>query len=270
MHCEAYKPMMFKMHLTFNDSPVTGKLQELYNKLNNHEEINNLLISSNKEARQTIQQHEEEIKTLKMALQAKEVTIKELNDRIETMEALSQYLSTNGVEKSSRAQQPNNKYGINNYGFKEQMYAENNEARANYCYNMKVESSTSKFRNHNQNDKYNGYQQEVAANVSNGHNGTATDKPDSLDELRRNMVVIRNFKSSDLSIDNALANVIGLAEQMRLTLTPDHIKHIRVHPEDQNFLSYYVYFCTKHMKEQFLRNIRMLEQLPETKFLIIF
>lgn len=256
--------MMFKMNLTFTDSPVTSKYQELCNKLNNHEKINALLISTDKVSRQTIQQHEEEIKTLKAALQAKEGTIKELNDRIETMEALNQYLSTNGAEKSSKEQQSNNKY--NNYGFKKQLCTETNEAGGNYFYAKKVESSTSKLRNQNQND----YQQEVVSNARNGHNATASHEPDSLDEMRRNMVVIRNFKSSDLSQDNALANVIGLAERMGLTLTPDHIKHIRVIPEDKHFLSYFVYFVTKHMKEQFLKNIYMLQKLSETKFLTIF
>ncbi|TMW40959.1 hypothetical protein DOY81_013961 [Sarcophaga bullata] len=256
MHCEAYKPMMFKMNLTFDDLPVTSKFQELCNKLNDHEKINTLLISSNTAARQTILQHEAEIETLKDALQAKEVTVKELNDRIETMEAFSQYLSINRADNFTRKQQPTNN---NNYGFKNQIWCDENNTK-------KVESLSSKHRNQNQNNDYNQNQQEVVANASNNRQ----QQQDSLDETRRNTVVIRNFKSSDLSKDNALANVIGLAEQMRLTLTPDHIKDICVLSEDQNFLTYLVYFCTKHMKEQFLRNIHMLKQLPDTKFLTIF
>ncbi|TMW40538.1 hypothetical protein DOY81_014381 [Sarcophaga bullata] len=97
MHCEAYKPMIFPMHLRFEDSPLAGKLLEknieIINKLNYYEGNNVLLRSSYNAARYSIQQLESKVKTLKDGLQAKDAVVNELQDRMEILEALNQCLS---------------------------------------------------------------------------------------------------------------------------------------------------------------------------------
>lgn len=262
--------MVFKMCLNFDDEnpALTRKVQELRIKILEHEKINEMLKDSNNVNRQRLEHHKAEIKVLKDALQAKATTIKELSERVETLTEINQLFTTIRSDIDKQQQQSNTK---NNNCNKKPIH-NGNKIADNHGKNKKLikESSTLNASTNDKSKNNNRKEYTNVANCSNEDSETSREKEENLNAMRRNTVVIKNFKSSDLSQDNALANVIGLAEQMGLTLAPTNIKHITVVSEDRNSLTYYVYFLTRQIKDQFLKKIDVLKDLPDTKFLTIW
>ncbi|TMW47229.1 hypothetical protein DOY81_007693 [Sarcophaga bullata] len=85
------------------------------------------------------------------------------------------------------------------------------------------------------------------------------------------VVEIRNFLSSDLSIETAFDNVIELANKMGLFWNiRKFIDHIDVYSAKPNVLTYFVTFKNERIKNEFLRNIKILKFFPETSSLQIF
>ena len=295
MHCEAYKPMLYKMHLEFADTPLSEKDREknieLCTKLNEYERINAFLNSSNNAVRQTVQELEGKIKTLKDALQVKEDIVKQLTDRIETLETFSEYLSnkTNSALEVSNGSQ--NKMESNksmNENNKKQPPYKNNKSN-----NNKKQANKGKGGNNNKNENISN-KEELSPNINKEiPTDNEENKDTSDDEIGAvacagkehstsnqnleafvkskvgNTVMIKNFKSLDLDKDISTANVIALAEKMGLSLTIHQIKEIHAFRENEHFVTYIVEFQAKHMKDAFLGKKHILKKFPETKFLFI-
>lgn len=287
IHCESYRPLLYKMHLQFDNSPLAKKDQEknieLCAKLNDFERINAFLNNSNSAARVSIQELEEKIKTLKDALQAKEDITKDLTDRIETLEVLNEYLTKNG----------NNDPNVSNNKSESTTNSKNtpNENKRiqqpNKCNKGKNQSYKGKFGNNNHNYEAANNKQGPTSNkkdlqicgkndcVDNDDVGGASGGQSALNQeiLKKtkvgNTIMIKNFKSSDLNKDNAIANIIILAEQMGLSLTAAQIRDVFVFRENENFLTYVVEFYTKNMTEAFLGKKHILKNFPQTKFLLV-
>lgn len=274
------------MHLEFADTPLSEKDREknieLCAKLNEYERINAFLNSSNHTARQTVQENEGKIKTLKDALQAKEDIVKQLTDRIETLEAFSEYLSsntnnapdvTNGSQnkmESNKKQQPNKNNKFNN----NKKQANKGKGGNNYK-NENVpnkEELPSNFNKEIQTDNEKNSSDDDVENIASAskEQSTSNEKQEASTTTKvGNTVMIKNFRSSDLDKDISSVNVIALAEKMGLSLTIHQIKDIHAFRENENFVTYIVEFHTKHMQEAFLGKKHILKKHPETKFLFI-
>ena len=86
------------------------------------------------------------------------------------------------------------------------------------------------------------------------------------------IVNIENVRSSDLSLETAYANVIGIAKEMGIMAdwqVKDPIDHIDVFRTISNILTYSVRFKNDLQRKKFLQYKDILEQFPETKSLKI-
>ncbi|TMW42499.1 hypothetical protein DOY81_012421 [Sarcophaga bullata] len=296
MHCDAYKPMLYKMHLEFVNSPLSEKDQEknieLCTKLNEYERINAFLNSSNNAARQTVQELEGKIKTLKDALETKEDIVKQLTDRMETLEVFNEYLTSNNNSAPDVSNGSQNKMESNknmNENNKKQQPNKNNKFNNN---NNKKQGKKGKGGGNNKNENVPDKEELPSPNINkeiptdNENNSSDDDIEDGASAIKEqsasnekqegfakskvgNTVMIKNFKSSDLDKNIATANVIALAEKMGLSLTIHQIKEIHSFRENENFVTYIVEFHTKHMQDAFLGKRHILKKFPQTKFLFI-
>ena len=292
MHCTDYKPMIFQMHLLFNDAPLAGKLQEknieIISKLNDYESNNIRLKSSYNAATYSIQQLESKVKTLKDGIQAKDTVINELQDRIEILEAFNQYLSkkycdysadvgtysltnenncTNNYNKKSNQQQP-----IDETTNDKQIMSLNDIGKRN-CYTKNSYNATEVVELMQTTNKCNDENCDATNDNKRQHTTLlATDEKTQEiydDTPPSNSVLIENYKSSDTSLDTAITNVIALGQRMDLRITSNQIHNIVVYERNPPFLTYFVQFGNKKLKEAFLKKSHLLKNFRRTKFLTI-
>ena len=285
MHCKAYKPICFQMHLTFDDSPLAGRLQEknieIITKLNDYESTNILLQSSYNAARQSIQQLESKVKTLKDGLHAKDAVLTELQDRLHIVETYNQYLTNkyrdnamdfgscsitnenncikNGNKKNGNKQQQSIHETTNN----KQIISLNDIKKRN-CYAKNHCNATNKCNDENYN----------ASDANKGQHTTPLSPPEEKEEIfddtpPDNSVVIQNIKSNNISLDSPITNVIRLGRLMDLRITSHEIHDIFVCKGNPPFLTYIVQFGNKKLKTVFLEKSPVLKNFRKTKSLTI-
>ncbi|TMW40582.1 hypothetical protein DOY81_014339 [Sarcophaga bullata] len=254
---ECYKPMMLKMHLEIDDSPLTAGTEE--QNIEHDNSKNGVL--------QSVQQQRMEARIKKLEDAVNQLIEREMEfgkDNIfrkyhEVGSSTIACERTNTLLSTSVQQQPKGEFQI----LKDADVLDTAADVRN--------SSIKMYDSNNESDK-NEDTEDIAsasASASNGHDMIALKEKKEASFEADNQVLIWGVKSFDSSEDSAIVNVIELAKQMGLTLRRNQIKAIYVIRANIHFCSYWVHFRTKCIKDTFLQQKHILTQFLETRFLSI-